>query len=38
MLLHANAHWMACRIEPLADVVARAAAGGGVAQPRIRRP
>jgi cell wall-associated NlpC family hydrolase len=37
-LLHANAHWMACRIEPLADVVARAAAAGGVAEPRIRRP
>jgi hypothetical protein len=36
-LLHANAHWMACRIEPLADVVARAAAAGGAAEPRIRR-
>ncbi len=35
-LLHANAHWMACRIEPLADVVARAAAGGAGA-PCIRR-
>ena len=37
-LLHANAHWMACRIEPLADVIARAGAGGGVGLPRIRRP
>ncbi len=37
-LLHANAHWMACRIEPLADVVARASALGGVAEPQIRRP
>lgn len=37
-LLHANAHWMACRIEPLADVIARAESAGGVAQPRIRRP
>ncbi|TPE58483.1 NlpC/P60 family protein [Sandaracinobacter neustonicus] len=37
-LLHANAHWMACRIEPLADVVARAGAGGGPAEPRVRRP
>lgn len=36
-LLHANAFWMACRIEPLAEVVARAAAAGGVAEPRIRR-
>ena len=38
MLLHANAHWMACRIEPLADVVARAAGGSGPAEPRVRRP
>lgn len=37
-LLHANAHWMACRVEPLADVMARAEAAGGVGQPRIRRP
>lgn len=37
-LLHANAHWMACRIEPLADVIARAAAAGGDGKPRIRRP
>lgn len=37
-LLHANAHWMACRTERLADVIARAAAGGGPAEPRIRRP
>jgi hypothetical protein len=37
-LLHANAHWMACRIEPLADVIARATAAGGVAAPRLRRP
>jgi cell wall-associated NlpC family hydrolase len=36
-LLHANAHWMACRIEPLADVIARAEAAGG-AGPHIRRP
>lgn len=36
-LLHANAHWMACTIEPLEHVCARAAAGG-VGQPRIRRP
>jgi hypothetical protein len=37
-LLHANAHWMACGVEPLADVVARAAANGGPAAPRLRRP
>jgi hypothetical protein len=37
-VLHANAHWMACRIEPLADVNARAATAGGPAEPRIRRP
>lgn len=37
-LLHANAHWMACVVEPLADVVARVAAGGGPAEPRMRRP
>lgn len=37
-LLHANAHWMSCRIEPLADVVARASDGTGPAEPRIRRP
>lgn len=37
-LLRANAHWMACRIEPLADVIARAGAGSGPAQPRLRRP
>jgi cell wall-associated NlpC family hydrolase len=37
-LLHANAHWMACRIEPLADVVARSGAAGGTGLPRIRRP
>lgn len=36
-LLHANAHWMACVIEPLADVVARAAARGDVAGPKLRR-
>jgi hypothetical protein len=32
-LLHANAHWMATVIEPLADVIARAGA-----EPRARRP
>jgi cell wall-associated NlpC family hydrolase len=37
-LLHANAHWMACVVEPLADVVARAAASEGPAAPRLRRP
>jgi hypothetical protein len=37
-LLHANGNWMACCIEPLADVNARAAAHGGTGQPRIRRP
>jgi hypothetical protein len=37
-LLHANAHWMACRVEPLADVIARAEAAGGVGRPRVRRP
>lgn len=36
-LLHANAHWMACVVEPLTDVVARAEAGNGPAQPEIRR-
>ncbi|MCG2840462.1 NlpC/P60 family protein [Sandaracinobacter sp. RS1-74] len=29
-LLHANAHWMACVVEPLADVVARAGAEPGL--------
>lgn len=37
-LLHANAHWMACRIEPLADVIARTSALPVPAEPRIRRP
>jgi hypothetical protein len=37
-LLHANAHWMGCRVEPLADVMDRALAAGGPAEPRIRRP
>lgn len=36
-LLHANAHWMACVVEPLADVVARAATGDGPAHPRLGR-
>lgn len=36
-LLHANAHWMTCLAEPLADVVARASAAGGPATPRFRR-
>lgn len=36
-LLHANAHWMRCVAEPLADVVARAAAAGRPAPPRLRR-
>lgn len=36
-LLHATAHWMACVVEPLADVVARAAQGDGPAEPRLRR-
>jgi cell wall-associated NlpC family hydrolase len=36
-LLHANAHWMACVVEPLADVVARASESGGPAEPRLRR-
>lgn len=36
-LLHANAHWMACVVEPLADVEARAAAGNGPSAPRLRR-
>jgi cell wall-associated NlpC family hydrolase len=37
-LLHANAHWMACVVEPLTDVIARAAANGGPAEPSFRRP
>ncbi len=37
-LLHANAHWMACVAEPLADVIARAAAAGAVAEPVVKRP
>ncbi|MGL6043399.1 MAG: NlpC/P60 family protein [Sandaracinobacteroides sp.] len=35
-LLHANAFWMSCVAEPLADVLARAAAGG-TEKPRYRR-
>jgi len=37
-LLHATAHWMACVVEPLADVVERAKAAGGVAEPVVKRP
>jgi hypothetical protein len=37
LLLHANAHWMACRVEPLELVVARAAEAGGTGAPRFRR-
>ncbi len=37
-LLHATAHWMTCLVEPLADVVARAAAAGGPSVPVLRRP
>lgn len=37
-LLHANAHRMACVVEPLQEVIARAAAAGGPAEPRLRRP
>lgn len=37
-LLHANAHWMACVVEPLADVVARAAVhNDGAGDPIIYR-
>ena len=36
-LLHANAHRMACVVEPLAEVVARAVQGDGPAEPRLRR-
>lgn len=36
-LLHANAHWMGCVVEPLADVVARAGEAGQAAEPRLRR-
>jgi len=36
-LLHANAHWMACIVEPLAIVEARAADAGGAAMARILR-
>lgn len=36
-LLHANAHWMACVVEPLAVVEARAAEAGGVAKARMLR-
>jgi hypothetical protein len=36
-LLHANAHWMSAVVEPLADVVARAAAAGGPAEPVLKR-
>lgn len=36
-LLHANAHWMACVVEPLADVVARAARADGPSEPKLRR-
>lgn len=36
-LLHANAHWMSCVVEPLADVVARAAEAGRTAEPKLRR-
>ena len=36
-LLHANAHWMSCVVEPLADVVARAAEAGHTAEPKLRR-
>ena len=33
MLLHANAHWMRCMTEPLADVEARAGAGARIFRP-----
>ncbi len=36
-LLHANAHLMACVVEPLAVVEARAAVSGGVAKARMLR-
>ncbi len=37
-LLHANAHWMACVVEPLEDVVARARQRGEAQpEPRLRR-
>lgn len=36
-LLHANAHWMGCVVEPLADAMARAAEAGRIAEPRLRR-
>ena len=34
-LLHANAHWMAVTVEPLADVIARLAAGTPVMRRRL---
>lgn len=37
-LLHANAYWMACVIEPLGDVIARAGTIGDRAEPELRRP
>lgn len=37
-LLHANAHWMACVVEPLETVVARAADASGLDALRLRRP
>lgn len=36
-LLHANAHWMACVVEPLAVVEARAAESGGAAKAKMLR-
>jgi cell wall-associated NlpC family hydrolase len=36
-LLHANGYWMACVVEPLTDVMARAVAGGGQGEPVVRR-
>lgn len=35
--LHANGHWMSCVVEPLADVISRAADGNGPAEPKLRR-
>lgn len=37
-LLHATAHWMACVVEPLADVVKRAKLEGGGGEPVVKRP
>ena len=37
-LLHATAHWMACVVEPLAEVIARVGAAGGAAAPVVKRP